>query len=228
MAPFSCERCGYSTDRKNNYERHINRAIPCTPNKLHGNTKITIDAPCDINKNNGTIFNNNGGGSGNTNNITNNTTKDNTVNNITNNIHNHNIIVYNYTHCYINDMSIFEQYLAFTSNISPHIGILDNLNLNPNKPKYHNMKITNKHDNFMFVHDGNEWLNEYKNEALSYIIDSEKIILRKLFYKFRIFLRDDYAQKAIKYHDQLTKLFKEVKNLCIFIYIIKKTRRTIT
>ena len=40
----------------------------------------------------------------------------------------------------IDDLTIHEQYLVLTSKVSPYIALLDNLNFNPDKKKYHNIR----------------------------------------------------------------------------------------
>ena len=189
MPVYSCPnlKCDYETDRKNLMDDHITSG-KCKKGQSHGNItqkKFPACTNCDEkfttqklldkhilqnhtkinikkeNNNNSNIVNN-----GeitklvNTNTINNNT-------NITNHnhIHIHNPVIYKYQKFEISDMTIFEQYLAFTSTTSPYTGILNALNFNPNKPEYHNMKITNRRDTVMNVHDGTEWIAEFKENC---------------------------------------------------------------
>ena len=138
-------------------------------------------------------------------------------------------IIYNYTYIDINDMSLFEQYSAITSDSSPHIGILNNLNLNPNKREYHNMQITNKTSKYMTVYDGNDWIREFKKIVLSNVIRSNHIAYIHLYYKFRLFLKDDYLNNYNKYYnpDPTTPVFKQIQEL-MHLNIYNNTKFTST
>jgi len=51
MDRYVCDNCGYDAgDNKSHYDRHINKKKPCSPHKIHGNTKkvVQLDLSDDI------------------------------------------------------------------------------------------------------------------------------------------------------------------------------------
>lgn len=235
MPVYSCPKCDYETDRKNLMDDHITTG-KCKKGHLHGNVKQKKFPACiecgekfttpklldkhilqnhtEINikksrNNNNNIINGKVTKLINTTTMNTNNNSNNHNTNITNHIHIHNPIIYNYQKFEINDMTIFEQYLAFTTSSSPYKGILSTLTFNPNKPEYHNMKITNKYNTLMDVHDGTEWISEFKKNALVNIINSENDILKKLYFRFRIFLKKDYLKKCVTDHYDFCALKKK-------------------
>lgn len=155
-------------------------------NRHNATYHIEINNNCvQINGNdNNTTINNNNIETQNNNNIR-------TQNNTTINIENAIItdqIIHPYTHYNIIDLTLFEQYCILTSKYSPYTSILDHLNLNPDKSEYHNMYFPNLHKNIIKVHTGNEWEKELISIAMEKIIISQKMVIKTLFNRFRIFL----------------------------------------
>ena len=231
MPIYPCTKCDYVTDRKSRMDDHI-ASGKCKKGQLHGNIKQKEFPACNkcgdkfttqklldkhIIENHTQITIKNGNNKTTNNGKINKLINKNTINTINNNNTNITINIHPVIHSYkyfdINDMSVFEQYLAFTSTVSPYVGILDNLNLNPNKPSYHNMKITNKRENYMTVYDGVKWTNATKDATLSTIMSSENNTFLKLCYKFIIFLKDDYLQDYKQSYDPkpASELFREIQ-----------------
>jgi uncharacterized C2H2 Zn-finger protein len=40
MTIYQCERCHYTTDRRNNFQKHLEKTIPCSP--THSDTKLSV------------------------------------------------------------------------------------------------------------------------------------------------------------------------------------------
>ncbi|BCS83779.1 hypothetical protein QLL95_gp0344 [Cotonvirus japonicus] len=215
MSKFKCKKCNYQTNNKNHFNDHLNRKIPCS--KYNSNKKIkeiknvycetcnrTFAREDSLSRHNKTYHSeitgdnnnqNNNQNNGNNNTITNITTQNNIQTQI--NINNPIIIqpiIYSYDYNDINDLTLFEQYLSLTSKTSPYTALLDHLNLNPTKPKYHNIKLTNLNRSVMDVHNGERWIKEIMNDALSNIVDSKRIMIYIIFNRFRCFL----SKKATK------------------------------
>ena len=225
MVQYKCDICGYQTNNKTHYEDHINKKIPCNPNKLHKLIKNNIVHHCKtcdknfsrhdslvrhnntyhavINGNENKQINGNNTNSNNTTTIEtqNNTNSNNTTIIETQNIINNPIIIqpiiniHSYEYNNINDLTLFEQYLCLTSKNSPYAALLNHLNLNPDKPQYHNMKITNLNKKYMDVNDGQKWIKEIITSAVFNIVDSKKITIELIYDRFRCFL----SNKAIKF-----------------------------
>ena len=252
MPPYKCEKCSYQTSNKTSFESHLNRKIPCNPNKPNKNRKDTVEFSCKIcdqvfsqlgslnrhnrtfhvtnkNKNKNKNKNNNSNGNNNqlggTKNTQNNTKIHTQINNNNNSVINITIpIIYDYTYNDINDLTLFEQYQALTSKKSPYSGLLDHLNLNPDKPKYQNIHLGSIHKNTMDVHNGQEWIKEMVSSALDQIVDTKKIMLRIIFNRFRCFLSKkatDTIRNAFYYgYQQENSYFhkKLVQNIKIHLY----------
>ena len=245
MSKYICKKCGYVTKYKSHYNDHINRELPCNPNKIHGNikefiltnkndkkTKETIqydtpDSNISEKKHTCTICNMSFSrkdslrrhlheSETHKNNIKHNNTKtkiigdnntstnihkqiintDNVINNIDNSTTNNiNVIlppqIHNYCYNNINDLSLFEQYLLFSYNISidstPYTSLLDYLNFNPDKPQYHNINYKNINKNIFDIYNGREWILGTAT-IIEKLVFSQRILLCSIFNKFRIFL----------------------------------------
>ena len=215
MTKYKCKYCPYRTNRKSDFEAHQNRKLPCYK-KLHGNAKEKPDTihcdKCDkdfsredsLKRHNETFHatinatdnqningDNNRPINGDNNRPINgdhNTNGDNNNNNNNNNINSPTIIINYFGQDDINDLTLFEQYLALTSKTSPYITLLDQLNLNPNKSKYNNVRISNINRNIMDIHNGTKWLKETMKIALSNIIDTKRVMIELIFNRFRMFL----------------------------------------
>lgn len=127
------------------------------------------------------------------------------------------INIHPYEYNDINDLTLFEQYLSLTSKESPHSALLDNLNLDPNKPSYHNIYIGNPDKNIIKVHNGDKWIKEIMKIALSNIIDSKTILIKMIFNKFRFFLNNKALYHIPRYYyyygfKQHTQTYKNLMN----------------
>lgn len=249
MTKYKCERCSYTTNIKTNFENHINRKIPCNPNKPNKNINTDNNLQCKIcnevfsrsdslkrhikllhanidgNKNNQI--------NGDHNHLT--QTHIQTQNNIQTQINNpiiiQPIIVVSYEHHDINDLSLFEQYLAITSRESPYIGILDHLNLNPDKPKYHNINLTNINKSTMDIFNGTDWLKQYIRDAIPTILSSEQIMIKMIYNRFRCFLSnkgENFVKREFYYGFPINPLFrkKRINDIKLHLYNNKSKPKT--
>lgn len=214
MTKFVCHKCNYQTNNKNHFNDHLNRKISCTMQPANNKIiakKENICKECNktfsredsLKRHNKTYHSNITGDKNNKININgDNNIVNNTVNNIENqyNIENQNNIetqiiiqpvIHKYDYNDINDLTLFEQYLSLTSKTSPYTALLDNLNLNPTKPQYHNLSYKNINKDIMNVHDGNKWIKKLVKTAISNVIDSHGIMIRMIFNRFRIFLSNN-------------------------------------
>lgn len=223
MTIYECNICGYKSTRKSNFEIHLNRKIPCNPNNRNKKAKTSIETFCDICKKDfsredallrhiKTLHNDINLKIGDNNHLVNNKIVNNNIKNqniknknIKNqnieNIKNQNINIHitipvpiKYDLDDINDLTLFEQYLSLTSKESPYTTLLDHLNLNPIKTKYHNIKYKDIHRNTIDVYNGKKWIKELVNNAVANVVDSKRILIRLILDRFRIFIND----KAIK------------------------------
>ncbi|AVL93378.1 hypothetical protein mvi_18 [Megavirus vitis] len=246
MSRYKCDKCNYQTNNKNHFTDHINRKIPCNINKFNKKIKSTIKPHCEICKKNFSredsltrhnktfhskiIGDYNNQNNGNNNTITNITTQNNIGTQI--NIINPVIIqpiIYNYIHNDIKDLTLFEQYLSLTSKISPYTALLDHLNLDPDKPQYHNILLTNLNQNIINIHNGNEWIKEIMNNAISNVIDSKRIMIKMIYNRFRCFLNEKATcliPKAIYYGLSDNYYFhkKLVKHIKVHLYNNRKLK----
>jgi hypothetical protein len=227
----NCSVCDVSFARKDALVRHF-KSVTHTNNIKKNNIKIT----------------NNGDNNQNTINI------DNSMH-ITNNITIISPAIHDYLHNSINDLSLFEQYLIFSYNITvnctPYTTLLDYLNFNPNKPEYHNILYKNLNKNFLDIHDGDDWIIGNSN-LIEKLIANQRTLLCSIFNKFRIFLGrrshifgikhlynglycdEDYIQtnkkfkKYIEDNNNLKEHKKVGDDLKIHIYNKSKTKKPLT
>ena len=137
-----------------------------------------------------------------------------------------NPIINNYSHYDINDLSLFEQYLIFTYNISDNPNIyqtfMNLFNFNPNKPKYNNIKYTNIKSSNVHVYDGKAWIIE-TTDIFGYLLNTQRDIIRELFNKFRIFLShlsiiyvieqiSDSVEKSTRYNSMKRQIKMHIYN----------------
>lgn len=182
MVEYVCKKCGYHTGRKFNMNRH-KPSGKCSEGVAHGNIKNVKDKEY-IKK------------------ITNNTNSgDNCAiilgNKNTNNSHNKskvvnktviNVQIHPYTHIDIDNLTLFEQFACLTSRNSPFKASIDFLNLNPNKPEYHNVRIPSITHSHICVYDGDQWLKQMISETILEISEIRHESLSRMFDKFRCFL----------------------------------------
>ena len=211
MAKFECKRCGYKTNNSHNFDAHLDRKIPCNINNRNKNIKDNKNVYCDkCNKafsredslaRHNKIFhveiNGNDNNLGQINGDDNKQIVGNHNNMIDTQINNSIIIqpiIHSYDYRDLNDLTLFEQYLSLTSKDSPYTALLDHLNLNPAKPQYHNIKVSNLKINTIDVHDGQHWIKEIMKNALSNVVNSERIMIGMIFNRFRCFLSKKATQ----------------------------------
>lgn len=246
MAKYECDRCHYITNNKRDFDIHTNRKIPCNPNKPNKKIKVNKNFFCktcdksfsrqdSLARHNKTYHakidgDNNKVIVGDHNTQNNIDTQNNVQTQINNPIIIQNIVINSYDQNDLNDLTLFEQYLALTSKKSPYTALLNHLNLNPNKPKYHNMKYSNINKNTMDVFDGKDWLKEIVNNAVLNIVDSKKIMIQIIFNRFRLFLSDKatYIIPKSYYYGCVENLYfhkKLVHNVKLHLYNNRKNNK---
>lgn len=202
MSKLFCERCGLVCRDKYDYNKHINRKIPCLSNNNSCNNKNKEKNNFECLKckkffaRNYTLKRHNEKFHSEINGDNNNLGQIDGCKNTQINGNNNtliinpiiNIHIHNYEHNDINDLSLFEQYISLTSESSPYTALLDHLNLNPTKSQYHNIKVKNINKNTIDIHNGEKWIKEVVNNAISNIIDSKRIMIGLIFNRFRCFL----------------------------------------
>ena len=205
MSKYKCNRCEYQTNNKTHYDDHLNRKIPCNPNKPHKLIKNNIVHHClhcnehfsrkdSLTRHNKTYHAEINGNENNIGQINGNDNKQiiGNNNNLIDTQINNPIIIQPIIHPYdyrdLNDLTLYEQYLSLTSKDSPYTALLDHLNLNPAKPQYHNINVANINRNTIDIHNGQKWIKEIMNNALSNVVTSERIMIGMIFNRFRYFL----------------------------------------
>uniref|UniRef100_A0A6C0LQL5 C2H2-type domain-containing protein n=1 Tax=viral metagenome TaxID=1070528 RepID=A0A6C0LQL5_9ZZZZ len=239
MAKFECNNCTYKTNHQSKFDQHLNRKIPCVKNNLHKNVKKIDTYSCEecnkefASKQSLTRHND----------AFHNEIKIVGDNNIPTIIKgNNNVVAINnlviqpilnkYDEYDINNLTIYEQYLSLTSKTSPYTALLDNYNLNPTKEKYHNMIYKDDHRSTMEVYDGNKWIKEVVNNALSNVVCSERIMIGLIFNRFRIFLNRK-ATKLIPqayyfgYKENYYFHKKVVQNIKLHLYNNQKNKNEV-
>jgi len=103
--------------------------------------------------------------------------------------------IHHYLYNDIKDLTLFEQYLSITSKDSPYITLLDYLNLNSDRPQYHNLYLGDIHQSTMHVHNGKQWIKEIMSKTINGLVDIQRIMLTMIFNRFRCFLN----KKATKF-----------------------------
>lgn len=192
-----CKLCDQDFSRKDSLIRH-NKTFHT---EIAGNKNVTNP---ENNGNQNQNGNDNGQIIGNQN--QNNLNKIETQNNIETQINNPITIInpvikiYPYQYNDINDLTLFEQYLCIASLEPPHSTLIDYLNLNPDKPSYHNIKISNINKNIMDVHNGEKWIKEIMNNALGIIVDSKTDLFKPILEKFRHFLSNKAMYYVFRYY----------------------------
>lgn len=174
-----CQICFKNLSREDSLRRHMTKHnLPKEETKSTGPSNLSNV----IHKKNNAIVGNNSNDNSNV--IIGNNSNDNTVN--IKPIINQNIIQ-KYDSFNINDLTLYEQYLSLTDKNSPYTALLNHLNLNPTKARYHNM-YANIRNRLMDIHTGEEWVKMAVQEALSNVFCRERIAIGFIFNRFRIFL----------------------------------------
>ena len=216
-----CDICNKSFAQPNSLKTHNEKFHPTVDNsniQSKNSTNITVN-DSDNNTVTGIHGNNNESNIG-CNNHSYNNHSHNTINIGTQNIYPIIIqpTIYPYNYHNIEDLSLFEQYVIITSKISPYTLLLDNLNLNLNRPQYNNIYYRNITKNIIDLHDGEKWIKGVLSISLDRIIISKIIVLKVIFNKFRIFFGNE-AMKLIPYfhHYGREQNSDEYKDLAIDI-----------
>jgi len=119
-----------------------------------------------------------------------------------------------YTDANIDDLSLFQQYIIMATEDIPYISILDNLNYHPDKDEYHNIEYKNLKCNTVSVHEGDGLKSKFITEVLNNIIMTDRILLCKIFNKFRIFMGSECCKIQINHlYSGLPCYSKEYKML---------------
>lgn len=195
MMKYKCKICGYETNKKTHFDRHVNKKKRCKPDKIHGNfKKIKTKPKCTICGKEFTSIGgikyhmshiHNGNGVGNNNNAiagnNNNTNCNNTVN-----IHNTYLVGYDQYDIF--DLTLFEQYVILTNKKLPYLAILDHFNFNINNDKYHNIHYGDISRKSIKIYDGNQWIHDFVQDVIEKLIASHTDVIYTLYARFRIFL----------------------------------------
>ena len=215
MAIYICKKCGYETTKSCDYKRHLKRKKKCDPNNIHKNTKKLVNNHC---------------------------TKCNYSSYRIDTFHEHiktahegiaienipsnpGLFKYNYNN--IDDLTLFEQYLSLTSRESSYTALLDNLNLNPSKPKYNNVKYKDLHRNVIDIYDGKKWIKGIVNNVVSEMVTLHQLLIRSIFDRFRIFMNKKATKLTAKaYYYGSTQNFyfhkKIIQDVKIHLYNNRK------
>lgn len=110
------------------------------------------------------------------------------------------IIQYHYLHYNIDDISLFEQYLVISRNItpkcSPDTALLSLFQYNNNKSKYHNIRCSK--DESFEIFDGTQWIPGSKH-IIKNITSRVRTAVRSIYHKFKFFLTPDCIQYVTNY-----------------------------
>ena len=195
MVGYVCPRCAYSTNKKCDIIKHINRVKLCK--LVDANVKpkeyrdlITrsnyaeLDAIRElaILKKENAELKNQLKTTGSMINSHNTTTNTNTTTNITNNTNSHNTVNIN-IHAY-NDHDV--EHLGdidFKASLNRMIMCVPELvkrsHLNKDHPEYHNMYITNLRNNRIMAYDGEQWNVYNKNRLLDELIQNKELSIEE-------------------------------------------------
>lgn len=114
--------------------------------------------------------------------------------------HENSIIQYHYLHYSLDDISLFEQYLVISHNItpksSPDATLLSFFQYNNDKPKYHNVRCSK--DNSYEIFDGTQWIPGSKYITKN-ITSRIRALIRSIFHKFKFFLTSDCIRYVTNY-----------------------------
>jgi hypothetical protein len=118
----------------------------------------------------------------------------NTLNKIdTQNITIEKIIVKNYDSNDINDLTLLEQYLTLTSEISPYHQLLNYLNVNHKNPKFYNINLPSLTKSNIKVITNNSWITKNLKETIDEVFNSKRLLIGLIFNRFRFF----FSNKAV-------------------------------
>ena len=215
MPIYICKKCGYETPKSGDFTRHLKRKNKCDPNNIHKNTKKLVNHHCT--KCNYSSY------------------RIDTFNEHMKTVHEgieiENIPstpeLFKYNYYNIDDLTLFEQYLSLTSQESPYKTLLDNLNLNPSKPKYNNVKYKDLHRNAIDIYSGKKWIKGTVNIVVSQMITSQQLLIKCIFDRFRIFMNKkaiNLIEKAYYYGSTQNFYFhkKIIQDVKIHLYNNRK------
>jgi len=216
-----CEICAKNFSREDSLLRHNKTYhVESNSNKNISNNKKILKNSNDNNING----DNNNNANGDNNNVNNNNANNNVnSNNVNNNNVNVNVHIYNYLYNNINDLTLFEQYVSLTSPESPYRVLLNNLNLHPNKPKYHNIYVPDPNKSTIDVHNGKKWVTEIMFDALYCFVDTQQLMFRLIFNRFKFFLGEKAifrVPRELFYENPITKRYhkKIVNHIKVHLY----------
>lgn len=240
MVLYKCDRCRKKFNQKCKYYRHINRKIPCLMTddicyycdicdkyysradayNRHKKTTIHQDAG-NISKNNTfakyKIDNKNC-------NIATNTINEINYNNCIINKYVENHITLSPFGCFeINDLSIDDKLLIFSSDENPIIMIIIKTNLNPELPKYLNVGYEDLKSGYGYIYNGKTWKSERIDTILRDLLNLKENDLIKIHNELKDYLtEEDNKNIRIKLEDihdnvkpRLDHHIKSKKNMVI-------------
>lgn len=198
MVMYTCKKCQKKFTKKYNYECHLNRKTSCSKKTKHTckyceksfatkHTLVQHGKICKIKiyknkikKNNNEI--NIGGDMINSKNIINN----NTINNP---------IIITFAKDGIDNLSFLDFIDIIGSNKNMYEAIVENVNLNPNKPQHHNIYYKDTKSTYGEVYQGNTWKTKKIDEILETILDAKKEDLTEILKKINGMFKKKIIQK---------------------------------
>lgn len=111
---------------------------------------------------------------------------------------------------YMKDLTTFEQYISLTNGKSPFINLVHMLTFNPNKPEYHNIKITRKGIKLGSVY-GWEYDNQYDHIIYEFC-DGRYHAAKSIFNRLRCFLDINLVPQFCKWCTDYCDNYKNAKH----------------
>lgn len=240
----NCPRCGYSTDRKDLFISHINRKFTCKPflkdvsldelKAEYASSKVD-DKPfkCDCGRgyyHSSSYYKHKKACAGSSARSSNTTINNNTTN-ITNNITN-NVNIYVMPFGEENTSYITSDFLTncLRRRDKGFLELLQYIHFNPEHKENHNIRITNKRDNYIQKHDGEMWQYENKKKVLDELFKKGDEILDNHYYDNETDLRKKICINVMnKVDDFIKSLNKKEKDVVkplmddIYLLILNKS-----
>ena len=230
---FTCDICNYTTKYKSNYNKHLNRKIPCKPinpekpySCLYCNITFTnrknkykhqIVCPMNV-KNTQNKLNELNNSYCQLHNeikelktlISNNSKKNIEVNNyyLENNIE---ILI----NCYGNENRDYITDTYMSKLLELPFGAIKKyvkqLHFNPEHPENNNMKITNKKQPYIYTYNNNKWSIKDKADILEDIVDNSYIVIDEHYEYKESYLSDKLKYRYKNFQDKYKKKDKILK-----------------
>lgn len=211
MSTFSCKKCGYFTERSNDLKRHLEKKNKCKKIKIIM-TKEKIMHVCEycdkeLSRNDAMIRHIkllHSDADGNPIQI---------------------IKIHSYDYQNIHDMSILEQYLVL-SQADSFFMMIRWLNLDVDKPQYHNIKLSHVNKNYIDVYDGISWIKENMMSTLDIFVKETRKSICSIFDRFRLFMSSKKIKNTPLHYFIRNENFDKIlcRKLKIYIYNNRKMK----